>query len=148
MAILLLLIVGMEFPLEKLRKIARKAFVIAISEALGTFVAGYIVGYYALNFSFFDILFLALAISVTSSVLVMRVLEEPNVIREEASLLILGVCVIEDIIIISMSAILQSLGCTGNLSFRNRNLRRVCDSIYSSYDIVGSKIVPRVVNFL
>jgi CPA2 family monovalent cation:H+ antiporter-2 len=109
---------------------------------------GYIVGYYALNFSFFDILFLALAISVTSSVLVMRVLEEPNVIREEASLLILGVCVIEDIIIISMSAILQSLGCTGNLSFRNRNLRRVCDSIYSSYDIVGSKIVPRVVNFI
>jgi monovalent cation:H+ antiporter-2, CPA2 family len=114
---------------------------------LGTLV-GYIVGYYALNFSFFDILFLALAISVTSSVLVMRVLEEPNVIREEASLLILGICVIEDIIIISMSAILQSLGCTGNLSFRNRNLRRVCDSIYSSYDIVGSKIVPRVVNFI
>ena len=115
-------------------------------------MAGYIVGYYALNFSFFDSLFLALAISVTdstkSSVLVMRVLEEPNVIREEASLLILGVCVIEDIIIISMSAILQSLGCTGNLSFRNRNLRRVCDSIYSCYDIVDSKIVPRVVNFL
>ena len=137
----------MEFPLEKLRKIGRKAFVIAISEALGTLV-GYIVGYYALNFSLFDILFLALAISVTSSVLVMRVLEELNLIREEASLLILGVCVIEDIIIISMSAILQSLGCTGNLSFRNRNLRRVCDSIYSSYDIVGSKIVPRVVNFL
>jgi CPA2 family monovalent cation:H+ antiporter-2 len=81
--ILLLLIVGMEFPLEKLRKIGRKAFVIAISEALGTFVAGYIVGYYALNFSFFDSLFLALAISVTSSVLVMRVLEELNVIREE-----------------------------------------------------------------
>jgi CPA2 family monovalent cation:H+ antiporter-2 len=88
----------MEFPLEKLRKIGRKAFVIAISEALGTLV-GYIVGYYALNFSLFDILFLALAISVTSSVLVMRVLEELNLIREEASLLILGVCVIEDIIL-------------------------------------------------
>jgi CPA2 family monovalent cation:H+ antiporter-2 len=97
----------MEFPLEKLRKIGRKAFVIAISEALGTLV-GYIVGYYALNFSLFDILFLALAISVTSSVLVMRVLEELNLIREEASLVILGVCVIEDIIIISMLAILQS----------------------------------------
>jgi CPA2 family monovalent cation:H+ antiporter-2 len=123
----------MEFPLEKLRKIGRKAFVIAISEALGTLV-GYIVGYYALNFSLFDNLFLALAISVTSSVLVMRVLEELNVIREEASLLILGVCVIEDTIIISMLAILQSLGCTGDLSFRNRNLHRVCDSIYSCYD--------------
>src|ERR671921_2167591 len=86
--ILLLFVVGMEFPIEKLRKIGRKAFVIAISEALGTFSAGYIVGQVALNFSFFDSLFLALAISVTSTVIVMRVLEELNMIKEEASLLI------------------------------------------------------------
>jgi CPA2 family monovalent cation:H+ antiporter-2 len=147
--ILLLLIVGMEFPLEKLRKIGRKAFVIAISEALGTFVAGYIVGYYALNFSFFDSLFLALAISVTSSVLVMRVLEELNVIREEASLLILGVCVIEDIIIISMLAILQSLGSTGNLSISEIGISvGSVIAFIAAMIIVGSKIVPRVVNFI
>lgn len=147
--ILLLLIVGMEFPLEKLRKIGRKALVIAISEALGTFVAGYIVGYYALNFSFFDSLFLALAISVTSSVLVMRVLEELNVIREEASLLILGVCVIEDIIIISMLAILQSLGSTGNLSMSEIGISvGSVIAFIAAMIIVGSKIVPRVVNFI
>jgi K+:H+ antiporter len=147
--ILLLLIVGMEFPLEKLRKIGRKAFVIAITEALGTFVAGYIVGYYALNFSFFDSLFLALAISVTSSVLVMRVLEELNVIREEASLLILGVCVIEDIIIISMLAILQSLGSTGNLSMSEIGISvGSVIAFIAAMIIVGSKIVPRVVNFI
>jgi CPA2 family monovalent cation:H+ antiporter-2 len=147
--ILLVLIVGMEFPLEKLRKIGRKAFVIAISEALGTFVAGYIVGYYALNFSFFDSLFLALAISVTSSVLVMRVLEELNVIREEASLLILGVCVIEDIIIISMLAILQSLGSTGNLSISEIGISvGSVIAFIAAMIIVGSKIVPRVVNFI
>jgi monovalent cation:H+ antiporter-2, CPA2 family len=147
--ILLLLIVGMEFPLEKLRKIGRKAFVIAISEALGTFVAGCIVGYYALNFSFFDSLFLALAISVTSSVLVMRVLEELNVIREEASLLILGVCVIEDIIIISMLAILQSLGSTGNLSISEIGISvGSVIAFIAAMIIVGSKIVPRVVNFI
>jgi monovalent cation:H+ antiporter-2, CPA2 family len=146
---LLLLIVGMEFPLEKLRKIGRKAFVIAITEALGTFVAGYIVGYYALNFSFFDSLFLALAISVTSSVLVMRVLEELNVIREEASLLILGVCVIEDIIIISMLAILQSLGSTGNLSMSEIGISvGSVIAFIAAMIIVGSKIVPRVVNFI
>ena len=52
--ILLLFVVGMEFPIEKLRKIGRKAFVIAMSEALGTFSIGYFVGHVALNFSFFD----------------------------------------------------------------------------------------------
>jgi CPA2 family monovalent cation:H+ antiporter-2 len=75
------------------------------------------VGQYALGFSFFDSLFVALTISVTSTVIVMRVLEELDMIREEASVLILSVAVIEDIIVISMLAILQSVGSTGGLSF-------------------------------
>jgi monovalent cation:H+ antiporter-2, CPA2 family len=147
--VLLLLVVGMEFPLEKLKKIGRKAFVIAVSEALGTFVGGYAVAYYALNFSFFDSLFLALAISVTSSVLVMRVLEELNVLREESSLLILGVCVIEDIVVISMLAILQSIASTGHLSMTEIGISvgSVLVFIFGTI-IIGSKIVPRIVNFI
>jgi CPA2 family monovalent cation:H+ antiporter-2 len=39
--VLLLFVVGMEFPIEKLRKIGRKAFIIALSEAGGTFVTVY-----------------------------------------------------------------------------------------------------------
>lgn len=66
--ILLLLVVGMEFPIEKLRKIGKKAFVIALSEALVTFGVGYFFSHYVLNFAFYDSLFLALAISITSSV--------------------------------------------------------------------------------
>jgi monovalent cation:H+ antiporter-2, CPA2 family len=65
--VLLLFVVGMEFPIEKLKKVGRKAFIIALAEALGTFSIGFIVGQYALSFSFYDSLFLALAISVTSS---------------------------------------------------------------------------------
>jgi len=38
--ILLLFVVGMEFPIEKLRRIGKKALVIAFSEALGTFALG------------------------------------------------------------------------------------------------------------
>ena len=41
--ILLLFVVGMEFPIEKLRRIGKKALVIAFSEALGTFALGFIV---------------------------------------------------------------------------------------------------------
>ncbi|HEX7179201.1 MAG TPA: cation:proton antiporter, partial [Nitrososphaeraceae archaeon] len=41
--VLLLFVVGLEFPIEKLKKIGKKAFVIAFSEALGTFAIGFIV---------------------------------------------------------------------------------------------------------
>ena len=147
--ILLLFVVGMEFPIEKLRKIGRKAFVIAISEALGTFSAGYLVGQAALNFSFFDSLFLALAISVTSTVIVMRVLEELNMIKEEASVLILGVAIIEDIIIISMLAILQSVGSTGNLSFIDIGFSiGITIAFIAGVLVIGSKTVPKLVDYV
>ena len=68
--VLLLFVVGMEFPIEKLKNIGRKAIIIALSEALGTFAIGFAVGQ-AMNFSVSDSLFLALAISVTSTVIVM-----------------------------------------------------------------------------
>src|ERR687892_91354 len=66
--ILLLFVVGMEFPIEKLRKIGKKALVIAFSEGLGTFAIGFLVCQ-AVNYSLADSLFLALAISVTSTVI-------------------------------------------------------------------------------
>src|ERR671911_588390 len=142
--VLLLFVVGMEFPIEKLRKIGRKAFLIALSEAAGTFVAGYIVGQYALSFPFFDSLFLALAISVTSTVIVMRVLEELGMIKDESSVLILGVAIIEDIIIISMLAILQSVGSIGGLSFADVGISVAITLAFIAGVLgVGSKILTR-----
>jgi CPA2 family monovalent cation:H+ antiporter-2 len=147
--ILLLFVVGMEFPIEKLRSIGRKAFIIAISEAFGTFLAGYLVGQVALNFSFFDSLFLALAISVTSTVIVMRVLEELNTLKEEASVLILGVAIIEDIIIISMLAILQSVSSTGNLSFIDIGFSiGITIAFIAGVLVIGSKTVPKLVDYV
>src|SRR5918996_1019587 len=145
--VLLLFVVGMEFPIEKLRKIGKKAFLIALSEAAGTFIAGYIVGQYALNFSFFDSLFLALAISVTSTVIVMKVLEELGKIRDESSVLILSVAIIEDIIVISMLAILQSVGSTGGLSFGGVGVSvGITLAFIAGVLIIGSKTVPKMID--
>jgi monovalent cation:H+ antiporter-2, CPA2 family len=146
--ILLLFVVGMEFPIEKLRKIGKKALVIAFSEALGTFTIGYLVCQ-GLNYSLTDSLFLALAISVTSTVIVMRMLEELGMIKEEASIIILGVAVIEDIIIISMLAILQSVSSSGELSGIEliTSIGTVLAFIGGAL-FIGSKTVPRFVNLI
>lgn len=147
--VLLLFVVGMEFPIEKLRKVGRKAFIIALSEALGTFSIGFIVGQYALSFSFYDSLFLALAVSVTSTVIVMRVLEELGMIKEESSVLILSVAIIEDIIVISMLAILQSTSSTGGLSFADIGISvGITLAFIVGVLVVGSKTVPRMVDYV
>jgi CPA2 family monovalent cation:H+ antiporter-2 len=149
--ILVLFVVGMEFPIAKLRKIGKKAFIIAASEAFGTFVIGFMVGHSVLQYQLFDSLFLALAISVTSTVIVMRILEELNMIQDEATTLILGVAVIEDIIIISMLAILQSVASSplGDVS-----ILEIATSIglvlafIGGVLFLGSKVVPRFINYV
>ena len=146
--IFLLFVVGMEFPIAKLRKIGKRAFVIAMSEALGTFTIGYLVCQ-ALNYSLSDSLFLALAISVTSTVIVMRILEELGMIKEEASVIILGVAVIEDIIIISMLAILQSVSASGQLSGIDLVISiGTVLAFIGGVLFIGSKTVPRFVNLI
>jgi monovalent cation:H+ antiporter-2, CPA2 family len=146
--ILLLFVVGMEFPIEKLRKIGKRALVIAFSEGLGTFAIGFIVCQ-ALNYSLADSLFLALAISVTSTVIVMRILDELGMIKDETSIIILGVAVIEDIIIISMLAILQSVSSTGGLYGIElvTSIGTVLAFIGGAL-FIGSKTVPKFVNLI
>src|ERR671931_700551 len=147
--ILLLFVVGLEFPIEKLRKIGKKAMVIATAEALGTFVAGYL-ACQAMSMSMLDSLFLALAISVTSTVIVMSVLEELGVIRQEASYLILGVAIIEDIIIVSILAVLQSVASSsGNLSATEIaiSVGTVLAFIGGAL-FIGSKTVPKFVDLV
>jgi monovalent cation:H+ antiporter-2, CPA2 family len=146
--ILLLFVVGMEFPIEKLKKIGKKALVIAFSEGLGTFAIGYFVCQ-ALNYAVSDSLFLALAISVTSTVIVMRILEELDMIKEEATVIILGVAVIEDIIIISMLAIMQSVSSTGELSGLEliTSVGTVLAFIGGAL-FIGSKTIPKLVNLI
>jgi Sodium/hydrogen exchanger family len=149
--ILVLFVVGMEFPIAKLRKIGKRAFIIASSEAFGTFVIGFMVGHSVLQYQMFDSLFLALAISVTSTVIVMRILEELNMIQDEATTLILGVAVIEDIIIISMLAILQSVASSplGDVSvFEIATSIGLVLAFIGGVLFLGSKVVPRFINYV
>lgn len=146
--ILLLFVIGMEFPLEKLKNIGKKATVIAVAEASGTFMAGYLVSQ-ALGFGFYDSLFLALAISVTSTVIIMRVLEELGMVKDESTYLIVGIAVIEDIIIVSLLAVLQSVAATGDLSISEIgvSIGLVIAFIVGAI-VIGSKIVPRCVDLV
>jgi len=149
--ILLLFVVGMEFPIEKLRNIGKKAFLIALAEALGTLVIGVIVGLQGLHYSLFNSLFLGLAISVTSTVIVMRILEELDIVKEEASTLILGVAVIEDIIIISMLAILQSVTSTAGGQLSISELATSIGTVLAfiaGVIIIGSRTIPKFVNYV
>ena len=79
----------------------------------------------------------------------MRILEELGMIKEEASYIILGVAVIEDIIIISMLAILQSVSSTGVVSVPDLALSiETVLAFIGGVLVLGSKIIPKFVNYV
>ena len=146
--ILLLFTVGMEFPIRNLKKIGKRATIITVAEQIGTLIAGFFVGQ-ALNMSFYDSLFMAVALSVSSTVVIMKVLEELKILREEASYLTLGILIIEDIIILSIFALLQSTTVTGNISIVEILIPIGITVVFiAGVLIIGSRTIPRLVDFV
>ena len=81
----------------------------------------------------------------------MQILEELDIIKEDASTIILGVAVIEDIVIISMLAILQLVASTGLVSFSFLNLAISVGTVLAFIAgvlIIGSKTIPKFVNYI
>ena len=113
--VFLLFAVGLEYPIARLRAVGRQSLVIALAESLSTFAAGFLVGQ-AFGFPYWDSLFIGLAISVTSTVILSSALEDLGVLRSGDASLVLGITVVEDVITVTILGILQSAAATGHLS--------------------------------
>ncbi|MFY9964585.1 MAG: cation:proton antiporter [Nitrososphaeraceae archaeon] len=106
--VMLLFIVGTEFPVAKIRSVGKISIIVALFETVGTLVLSLFVAQ-ALQLSFVDSIFLALAMSITSTVITIRILEELNMIRDKSTTLLLGISIVEDIIAIAALGIIGSI---------------------------------------
>lgn len=146
--IMLLFVIGTEFPIAKLKSVSRTAIIVGIPESLGTLIIVFFIAQ-TLGFSFFDSVFIALAMSITSTVVTIKILEELNVLRDRSSVLILGVLIIEDIIAVSALAILQS---TASANSDQTSIIQISLSIgvvlafIGSILILGSKFIPNALD--
>jgi monovalent cation:H+ antiporter-2, CPA2 family len=145
--IMLLFVVGTEFPVAKLRAVGRISLVVALAEALGTLLIVFFIAQ-NLGFSFFDSMFLSLAMSITSTVVTVRVLEELGLIQDKSSLLLLGISIVEDILAISILAILQSIAAQGGeLSVLGIAISiGVIGAFIGSILVIGSKYMPQIID--
>jgi CPA2 family monovalent cation:H+ antiporter-2 len=146
--IMLLFVIGTEFPIAKLRSVGRISIILALPESIGTLL---IVSFIAqtIGFSFFDSMFLGLALSITSTVVTVRVLEELGMIKDKSSTLILGITIVEDIVAISALGVLQSVAVnpTGELSILQIIISiGIVGAFIGSILILGSKFIPNIID--
>lgn len=145
--IMLLFVTGTEFPIAKLRSVGRISIITALAESLGTLLLVFFIAQ-NLSFSFYDSLFLALALSVTSTVITIRILEDVGLIRDKSSTLILGMLIVEDIVVISGLGILQSfVAAGGGVSILNVAISLgIVGGFIGGIIVLGSKFVPRMID--
>jgi CPA2 family monovalent cation:H+ antiporter-2 len=146
--IMLLFVIGTEFPIAKLRSIGRISVIVALPESIGTLLIVFFVSHSLLGFSFFDSLFLALAMSITSTVVTIRILEELDLIKDKSTVLILGISIIEDIIAITALGIFQSIATNGGqVSIPHVSISIGIVAVFiGSILAVGSRYVPAILD--
>jgi CPA2 family monovalent cation:H+ antiporter-2 len=150
--IMFLFVIGTDFPIAKLRSVGRISIVIALSETIGTMIISYYVAQ-ALQFSFRDSLFLALGMSISSTIVIVRILEELNMIRDKSATLMLGVLIVEDIIAITALGIFQSIAIEGlNDSNQTASIIQIGISVaivtaFIGITLaVGSRFIPNIID--
>lgn len=94
--VLLLFGVGLAFPLRQLKAIGKIGGGIAIIEVVVMLLIGFAVGA-GFGWSFYDSLFLAAALSISSTAIIVKVLEDMGRMESSSAMLMIGVLVIEDI---------------------------------------------------
>jgi len=114
--VLLLFGVGLSFPLSKLRGVGKVGITIAVIEVLVMLGIGFAIGT-MFGWSFYDSMFLAAALSISSTAVIIKVLEDRGSMETTSGLLLTGVLVIEDIIAIVMISTMHSGIVTGSFEF-------------------------------
>jgi len=114
--VLLLFGVGLTFPLGQLRAIGRIGTGIAVIEVLVMLAIGFAVGS-ALGWSFYDAMFLAAALSISSTAIIVKVLEDMGKIESSSAILMIGVLVIEDLVAILIISAMHAGVVSGSFAF-------------------------------
>ena len=114
--VLLLFGVGLTFPLGQLRAIGRIGTGIAVIEVLVMLTLGFAVGS-ALGWSLYDAMFLAAALSISSTAIIVKVLEDMGKIESSSAILMIGILVIEDLVAILIISAMHSGVVSGSFAF-------------------------------
>ncbi len=113
--ILLLFVIGIEFPLTKIRSIGKVAVGVGTIGLFSTLGAVFFAAN-SFGMNFMDSLFIAAALSISSTAIIVKILEDAGKIKKESSILVLGILIVEDVIAVILISTLQSIALVGTVS--------------------------------
>jgi len=144
--ILLLFVIGIEFPYSKIKSIGRVAVGVG---SIGLFSTLGVIFYtaIALGLNFMDALFISAALSISSTAIIVKLLEETGKIKKESSILILGILIVEDVIAVILISSLQSIALVGTVSVESIIVVvLVAIGLIVGTFTIGTRVIPPLID--
>jgi CPA2 family monovalent cation:H+ antiporter-2 len=144
--ILLLFVIGIEFPYAKIRSIGKVSIGVG---TIGLFTTLGVVFYAAslLGLNFMDSLFIAAALSISSTAVIVKLFEELGRIKKESSILVLGILIVEDVIAVILISSLQSIALVGTVSIEGIIVVvAVAAGLIIGTFTIGTKVIPPLID--
>jgi CPA2 family monovalent cation:H+ antiporter-2 len=113
--VFLLFSLGLEFSLRKLARVGATAVVAALAEIVLMLWLGFVVGG-LFGWKPMDALFLGAILSISSTTIIVKALDELGLKRERFAQLIFGILIVEDILAVGMIALLSGIAVSGSAS--------------------------------
>jgi len=144
--ILLLFVIGIEFPYSKIKSIGRKAIGIG---NIGLFSTMGVIFFTAsmLGLEFMDALFISAALSISSTAIIVKIFEDTGQIKKESSLLVLGILIVEDVIAVILISSLQSIALVGTVSIESIiAVVAVAIALIVGTFTIGTRLIPPLID--
>ncbi|MEM3737209.1 MAG: cation:proton antiporter [Candidatus Bathyarchaeia archaeon] len=146
--ILLLFFLGLEFSVKKLRNVSLVAMVTGGIEMPLMIAIGYYLGI-LFGWSPMDSIFLGAIICVSSTAILVKVLEDMKCMQELSSQIIFGILVVEDFGIIIIIAILSGIGTMGTVSYLEVGGIILKLAIFvGAFLTLGHALIPRLIDYI
>lgn len=144
--ILLLFVIGIEFPYSRIRSIGKVAVGVG---TIGLFSTLAMVFFTATSFglNFMDSLFIAAALSISSTAIIVKILTDLGRIKTETSILVLGVLIVEDVIAVILISTLQSVALVGTVSVTSITIVvMVAVGLIVGTFTIGTRVIPQLID--
>ncbi len=144
--ILLLFVIGIEFPVAKIRRIGTVAVGVGSIGLFGTMGAiFYVAG--AMGLGVMDSLFIAAALAISSTAVIVKIMEGAGTIGRGSSIMVLGILIVEDIIAVILISVLQSLALAGTVSVNSVIVIMVVGiGLIAATVTVGIRVIPPLID--
>lgn len=146
--VFLLFSLGLEFSVRKLRQVGATALVAALAGIVLMLWLGYEIGL-AFGWATMDALFLGAMLSISSTTITIKALEDLGLKKEAFAQLVFGILIIEDMLAIGIIALMSSAATTGGVDAAQvlHTLGGLTVFLVAAL-VIGILTVPRLLDYI